>query len=217
MLDRWGYLYFHTGQALAYAETALEEQRARTGGAVAGHGTSILNPHEPTSLLVEDKCAEIRRFMEGYGDELGPIPTHLGMLQTKLKRSRELPHQLEMYTNDILDDVRRIENDFTILLSKIKFYYLSPSTAKLYGKPQLFGDLVAKKFPKASLDVECAGNCLALGEPTACVLHLNRVMEIAVRKLARKLKFEPKPKDTFGAVLGICLNRSMIFRSILKS
>src|SRR5262249_25283808 len=133
-------------------------------------------------------------------NEIGHMDADLELLRSKLIRSRE-PHQLELYTNDILDDVRKILNGFRFMLSKQKFYYLPQSLAKFYGDPLLFGELVAKKFPKASQDIERAGNCLALGEPTACVLHLNRVMEIAVHRLAKKLKFNPQPKDTVGAVL----------------
>jgi len=201
MLDHWGYLYFVTANALTYAETALEQQRAKTGGTVPGHGTSILDPHGSEADLVHNQCREVLRMMQDYRDELGPIPFNLERLTAKLLNSRNKPHQLEMYTNDILDDVRRILNDFRALLSCQKFYYLPQSVSRFYGNPLLFGDSVAKKFPKACPDIERAGNCLALGETTACVLHLNRVMEIAIRRLAKKLGFEPKPKDTFGAVL----------------
>jgi hypothetical protein len=106
-----------------------------------------------------------------------------------------------MYTNDILDDVMKIKDHFTILLSTVKFYYIRPTFARFYGKPQLFGDLVAEKFPKASEDIERAGNCLALGEPTACVLHLHRATEIIVRRLAKRLNVTVNAKDTMGYVL----------------
>jgi hypothetical protein len=200
MLDRWGYLYFVTANALTYAETALEQQRAKTGGTVAGHGTSILDPHGQEADLVLNQCREVLRIMQHYRDELGPIPFNLEVLSSKLLGSRK-SHQLEMYTNDVLTDVRKILNDFRALLSTHKFYYLSQSLSRYYGKPTLFGEAITKKIPAASVDIERAGNCLALGEPTACILHLNRVMEIAIRRLAKKLKFEPKPKDTLGNVL----------------
>ncbi|WP_316214606.1 MULTISPECIES: hypothetical protein [unclassified Bradyrhizobium] len=200
MLDRWGYLYFSTANELTYAETALEHQRARTGGAIAGHGTSILDPNGPDADLVAQKCYEVLRTLHEHLNELGPVSHHLEVLRNKIINSKK-PHQLELYTNDILDDVRRILNDLRVILSQKKFYYLPQTLSSFYGNPLLFGEVVAKKFPKACPDIERAGNCLALGEATACVLHLNRVMEIAIRRLAKKLKFDPKPRDTFGAVL----------------
>jgi hypothetical protein len=201
MLDCWGYLYLTTGAALAYAETTLEQQRARTGGGVAGHGTSKLDPNEDAAHLVEHQCGDVLRLMEPYRDELGPIPTNIEILRVKLQQSRK-HHALELFTNDVLDDVRRIKNDFLALLSQRKFYYLAPGAARFYGQPELFGETVAKKFPAAGNDIEWAGNCLALGQPTACVLHLNRAMEIAIHRLAKKLHLQPNAKDNMGSLLG---------------
>jgi hypothetical protein len=201
MLDRWGYLYFAAANALTYAETALEQQRTRTGGVIAGHGTSILDPHGLEADLVENQCRSVMQLMLDHREELGPIPFNLGVLTSKLVNSRK-PHHLELYTNDILDDVRRILNDFRAILSTHKFYYLPQSLSRFYGDPLLFGEAVAKKFPAASNDIERAGNCLALGEPTACVMHLNRAMEIAVRRLAKKLHVTVNAKDNMGGVLG---------------
>jgi hypothetical protein len=139
--------------------------------------------------------------MQDHQNELGPIPFNLELLANKLSNSRK-SHQLALYTNDILDDVRRILNDFRALLSTHKFYYLPQSLFGFYGDASLFGEAVAKKFPKAQRDIEHAGNCLALGEPTACVLHLSRAMEIAIRRLAGKLHVTLDAKDSWGMVLG---------------
>lgn len=201
MLDHWGHLYFAAANALTYAETALEQQRTRTNGTVAGHGTSILDPHGLEADLVHNQCREVLRMMQDYRDELGPIPFNLEVLTAKLLNSRK-SHQLEMYTNDVLDDVRKILNDFRTLLSIQKFYYLPPTLARFYGQPILFGEAVAKKFPKAQGDIERAGNCLALGEPTAAVMHLNRAMEIAIHRLAKRLNITVDAKDNMGSMLG---------------
>jgi hypothetical protein len=40
------------------------------------------------------------------------------------------------------------------------------------------------------------------GQPTACVLHLNRAMEIAIHRLAKKLKVPVDAKDNMGSMLG---------------
>jgi hypothetical protein len=101
-----------------------------------------------------------------------------------------------------LKDVVQLKNDFRYTLAKRKFYSINSELLPYYGKPELFGAAVAKKFPKARNDVEWAGNCLALGEPTACVLHADRAMEIATRRLAKKLNITLNAKDSWGAVLG---------------
>jgi hypothetical protein len=84
-------------------------------------------------------------MMQDYRDELGPIPFNLEVLTAKLFNSRK-SHQLELYTNDVLDEVRKILNDFRVLLSIQKFYYLPPTLSRFYGQPILFGEAVAKKF-----------------------------------------------------------------------
>ena len=65
----------------------------------------------------------------------------------------------------------------------------------------LFGEAVAKKFKDAAYDIQKAGNCMALQQPTACVLHLMRVMEVALRVLGKKLKVKISPKATIGQIL----------------
>lgn len=202
MLSHWGYIYFSIGAELAYLEVALENHRTKTGGAIAGHGTSLLDPDHVVAGEVIERCNTIIRLAPAR-QELDAITTNAEVLKTKILNSRrQKPHHLEIYTNDTLDDVRKIKNDLRIILSKRLFYFLRPDLSEFYGQPELFGERVAKKFPNARDDIESAGNCLALGESTACVLHLNRVMEIAIHRLATRLDITPDAKDNMGSMLG---------------
>lgn len=76
---------------------------------------------------------------------------------------------------------------------------------KRYNKRHLFGSDVAKKFPGAQRDISEAGTCYALGRWTACMLHILRALEYALKRLAisvRKLqngtKFAYNPTETMG-------------------
>lgn len=203
MLEQWGYRYLGIGSALAYVEVDLENHRKRTGGAIAGHGTSTLDPDHPTAKFLLAKCDEILRLADASLDDLTPIPANIEKLKAKIITARRnKPHGLALYTNDVLDEIRKIHNDFISILERRYFYALRSDLQKFYGKPELFGAAVANKFPQAARDIEAAGNCLALGEPTACVLHLDRAMEIATRRLARKLRVTLDAKDSWGRVLG---------------
>jgi len=51
----------------------------------------------------------------------------------------------------------------------------------------LFGGQVADAFPRCMFDITEAGDCIALERSTACVFHLMRVMESAIRAVARCL------------------------------
>jgi hypothetical protein len=95
------------------------------------------------------------------------------------------------------------------LLSRVKddlslqnFYRITPEDLQFYGRPHLFGEAVAKKFKGASMDIQNAGNCLALGQGTACVFHLMRAMELAVRQLSARLKVTIKPQTTWRLMTG---------------
>lgn len=81
------------------------------------------------------------------------------------------------------------------------YFQIDRHEVRYYGKKELFGPQVSKKLKDAAYDIEHAGNCLALQEPTACVFHLMRAMEVALRSLSTRLKVKIGPKDTLGKVL----------------
>src|SRR6266571_6806525 len=109
--------------------------------------------------------------------------------------------------DNVLPEVERfgvaLLGDFTIVEIKAKaehlrlrlydeleneFYFqVSRQDVAIYDQKELFGPAVAKKFKNAATDIAKAGNCLALQEPTACVFHLMRAMEVAVRRLSKRL------------------------------
>ena len=66
-----------------------------------------------------------------------------------------------------------------------------------------FGLLSQDKFPEAAGDISDASRCLGVGCPTAAVYHLMRVMEVGIRRLAKRLKL-PKHLEhkTWGEILG---------------
>lgn len=210
MMNHWGYRFLAIGAALAYAETALERHRSDTNGAIAGHGTSILPPDSSAADLVAHKCDDILKLLANPDQadpdefkieyELGAIPADIQVLKAKLINSRK-PHQLEIYTNDILDEVREIKDRFLYVLSERWFYALSAPAAHHYGLVAAFGEEFWRKFPGARDDLEHAGNCLALGEGTACVLHLMRMFEVVIRHLGDRLNVTINPRDTWGSVL----------------
>ena len=67
----------------------------------------------------------------------------------------------------------------------LRHLYVVPNDQVKYFAPKaaLFGPEVEARFPLVSEDLECAGKCLALSQPTACVFHLMRMMEAIVGEL----------------------------------
>lgn len=83
------------------------------------------------------------------------------------------------------------------------FMYMPRDKEEYFDKPELFGEAVRQRFPKAAEDITAAGNCFATGNYTACVFHLMRVLEHGLRALAKKLRISFKTKQ--GATVPIDL------------
>ena len=111
--------------------------------------------------------------------------------QTLIAEIERIENELEM-DSTVRDryrhNIEHLNNHIRDALKTEMFLHVHSSVSHLYGNRQLFGADVLSKFPKSIEDVESAGNCLALGQPTACVFHLMRVMEDGVQSLGRKLK-----------------------------
>ena len=197
MLNHWGYRYLNVGTELFYMEFSLDVHLGLIGESEQAQRNSDLQSDDKATDYLLEKCRIIEGFLSDQ--DLGQIPGNLTALMAKIYLARD--HQKPLYAIDVQKDVQRIKNDFRVILSNRKFYSLRPESSDLYGNPALFGDAVAKKFSKAASDIEWAGNCLALGLSTSCVLHLDRAMEIALHKLAKKLGFTPGAKDTMGKIL----------------
>lgn len=65
-----------------------------------------------------------------------------------------------------------------------QIFFLWVKEDKFYRKDDLFGPQVASQFAAAVDDIKEAGTCYALGRYTACVFHLQRVMEVGLKTFA---------------------------------
>ena len=73
-------------------------------------------------------------------------------------------------------------------MRKQKFIRVEERLCSFADQEKLFGDAVFDRFKHARPDIREAGNCIAVGLPTAAVFHLMRVAEYGLRSLARRLK-----------------------------
>lgn len=72
-------------------------------------------------------------------------------------------------------------------LSSRVCFVIGRNKAGFYDKINLFGEDVFNKFPSANFDIEEAGKCFALARYTACVMHLMRCLEVALRAIGTAL------------------------------
>src|ERR1700719_4665247 len=84
------------------------------------------------------------------------------------------------------------------LLNRV-FVEPEPRYKQYYEQTLLLGQSVFDAFPSANDDIYEAGMCLALERATACVMHLNRVLECGLLALARALGVEQQ--TDWGAYL----------------
>ena len=127
----------------------------------------------------------------------------LGTLVNEIDRAiKEYEHAA--LTDRLKMELERLGEKFLDELEERKFLYVPPELANFYDQKQLFGMVVFDKFKAARDDIKNAGNCYAVGQPTACVFHLMRAMEIAVRKLARRphMNITITPKTTWRQITG---------------
>lgn len=80
-----------------------------------------------------------------------------------------------------------VRDAITIGLNHRKFFEPEPQYARYFENPKLFGDQVFAAFPSATDDIAEAGTCLALERATACVMHLMRASEVALKALANSV------------------------------
>lgn len=86
-------------------------------------------------------------------------------------------------------------------LSRELFIHIPKAKATLYANPNIFGGQVLARFPSASFDIEEAAKCFALGRDTACVMHLMKVMEVALRAVGTAIGIPDPSKANWQQVI----------------
>jgi len=135
------------------------------------------NPNETLKPLVDDpllvEFENLRTICQELGLDLSikSIDRIIGKFS-----NQEVPApDVEMLLGNLIE---RIEDE----LSSVYVMTLSKKKAEdYYEKTNLFGDVVSSNFSSANFDIEEAGKCFATARYTACVMHLQRVMEIALK------------------------------------
>jgi hypothetical protein len=91
-------------------------------------------------------------------------------------------------TSEVAQDLRTLRERIEDELKSEHFFHLTPSDVPLYTSAEPFGPEVSRLFQTANEDIAEAAKCLALRRNTAAVFHLMRVMELAIRALAKRLR-----------------------------
>ena len=143
---------------------------------------ALVRMQQPISLSSDDLPEDLTKEFNQGADNIAQMCDEL-----------DLPVSAEMARNGLKDitSYRKMRllfnqqmNTLFTELNKRQFYAPTRNLMKYYQQPKLFGDDVFNNFPSANEDIEEAGTCLALERATACVLHLNRALEVSLNVLA---------------------------------
>jgi hypothetical protein len=163
----------------------------------AGRATLEINKNERDHIAADDfKAEELEYYAELRRDcatlELMSAIDQLDRMADAYKQEITFAQVQALFTE--------LSNRITDELDRALLLHVHPSMTKYYGLTAPFGDAVASAFPSAIIDTEEAGNCLALGRDTACVMHLMRVMEGGISALAKSLNVDADFKTWAPAI-----------------
>jgi hypothetical protein len=163
--------------------------------------------HFITNVLgyIEDKLYDIIKEIPSDPDKYNKFKAstrqHLLSIITRNCEELELTSSLRLikYIIDNLENINAVDLKANIVtlqeiindeLNELPLLYMPRDRLKWFdfGKEDIFGEIVSKAFKNAIPDIKYAGNCYVIGLNTACVFHLMRVVEYALRALARERK-----------------------------
>jgi hypothetical protein len=156
---------------------------------------------QPIPLLQPDKSK-----LKSSLAEIQKLTAELG-LDAAVAEAKEFITSLDSqglalpYCCEVAQRLERLRRNVENQLDGKLFMFVPPSVARMLSEKALFGAEVSKKFPQAIEDIEEAGKCLAMCRYTAGVFHLMRVMEVGVRRLAKRLKVAVDVRDSWGDIL----------------
>jgi hypothetical protein len=105
----------------------------------------------------------------------------LKYVRLMLKKFSDGDYKYEEYKRDVEVLQGREEHE----LEDIIFGFIPPDKMSYFENKELFGKVVAERFPSAAQDIEAAANCYAHDLHTACVFHLMRAVELGTRRVLR--------------------------------
>ncbi len=176
MLKQYGLTFVKLTKIQTTLARILEETAEQRGG----DRSEVLPKMSPQSGLF--------KFVSEWLADCEEVSRDIG-LKSVLAQTERIRKILERDTTqgEFEGSVKELGNRLEDDLKDIVFLHVSDALVPYYRDLQLFGPEVHDNFPSAIDDIEGAGKCLAVGQGTATVLHLMRVMEVGLKSLSRAL------------------------------
>lgn len=165
------------------------------------HWDKNQNPDfKPTESNMERAMRHISNLEDACLDLGFDIEDCLIRIRGKLNEGESYKRPMAFYWEELYN---RILNE----AKKHVFAYIPQEKVKYFEAEELFGYEVEENFPSASIEIESAAKCYALGEYTASVFHSMRCVEIGARSLvfgmnARQFLKRPVQLCDWGDLVG---------------
>lgn len=186
MLSLYGWRVWALLQSIAELKGGL----SRTMGAWDDARAPTIETNPDNGINSEGLLINTTR---SFADEIGMVATRYQLNTLMVMSMTRAPLSEFLAGMDQL--AVRIQED----LKTKPFLFVPAEMAGFWGKKDAFS--LGNKFKDALPEIMSAGNCLAIGEGTACVMHLNRAMDTVLTRLARRLRITIGPRDTWGVIL----------------
>ena len=171
-------------RAFAVTAASVEYSRGQISGLMLQGQHDLLNFDNDIGHGAQGALEQLKSLC-GKIPSLAPVIFQLDRTLAKLEKGIApviLYNEMEQLQHRVFDELRT------------HYYYpVTEAFAATYMSETPFGEGVYNNFPSARPDIKNAGKCIILGQGTAGVFHLMRVMEIALRVLGRDLKIEYAP------------------------
>lgn len=176
--------------AFSYLGSSIKHLEIRRETIIAGGDREVFH-------ITVDQCADLMRIRE----VLGEAAAALDMVAAKAAAQRfgekldTVGKKAGRLTSADLGRIIALGSQMLAAFGDemaTRLMFVMPSKhAGFYAAGSHFGDAVDNAFPSASQEIVDAARCRALGQWTACVLHLMRALEPVLNALAGYVGVQP--------------------------
>jgi hypothetical protein len=167
-------------------------------GIVRGAGTDMARGRLPFSAsnksILLKRIGKAQKACKKLGLPVSAV--NCSEVVTLVRKFDNTNREVAQFCHQLMETIRRE-------MKATSFFRLTGEDLKYLDAVDLFGK-ATKMFPSALDEIEEAGKCLAFGRSTACVFHLMRALEVAVKAIWKTLSLPaPKLAENWGALIGV--------------
>jgi hypothetical protein len=134
----------------------------------------------------ESKTPDLSGFRDGPLTHIMQLAAELGLRSSYIyaQKTRNILAESPVLThNEFRQTNKCLQEIITAEVSSVLLLHIDSSKVVFLQDKNQFGDEVVSRFPSAIVDMEEAARCYGLNRNTACVMHLQRVMEVGLKTL----------------------------------